>query len=274
MAEVKFSESRKENSWLRKRKKAAEKKATAAAVRQAKIDTEASRRLCQEVSRLSGGVCFLGFSRGKDSIVSWLFLKRYFSRVIPFHCSSVPGLEFVEKSLEYYEKHFSCDVERILSGDVSAAIANLVYQPPSDEREIDSLGFWQYDNHTVVQLLREKYNLPNAWCAYGISMNDSIDRRIYVGKCMGRNDMNRTFYPCYDWSRKMVIDTIMEAGIRLPGDYKLASRSMASVPNFRHLYRMRTVFPKDFERVKLLFPFIEAMLAKMEFRAEHQGIRV
>ena len=62
--------------------------------------------------------------------------------------------------------------------------------------------------------------------------------------------------------------TIRDAGVKLPADYLFAARSMTNVPRHRHLDRMRTLAPHDFERIKLLFPLIEAELARLEFRAE------
>jgi len=231
------------------------------------VDTEASRRLCESISSISGGVCFLGFSRGKDSIAAWLYLRKFFKTIIPFHCASVPHLSFVDESLDYYEKVFDTKIIRCLAGEIPASIQNLIYQPLENEEEIDSLELWKYDNHDIIDLLREQYG-NDIWCAFGINLTDSIDRRIYVQKNQGRNEERKTFYPCFDWTKNQIIEAIDKAGIKLPGDYKLANRSLAGIPNFRHLYRMQEVYPQDMEKIELWFPFIRAQLARNEFRAE------
>lgn len=230
--------------------------------------TPMSEKLCKEITEQSGGVCILGFSRGKDSLAAWLQLRKYFNRIIPFHCASIPGLSFAETSLRYYEEYFGTKIERMMSGGVSAAISNLVYQVPHDEPLIDSMEFMVYDNHIIAECLRHKYKAPKAWCAFGINLTDSIDRRIYVTKNQGRNPARRTFYPCFDWTKKMILQAIDEAGLKLPGDYLLASRTLAGTPTYRHMQRMREVFPEDYERVKKCFPLVEACLARMEWRAE------
>jgi len=230
--------------------------------------TPESRQLCESISRQSGGTCFLGFSRGKDSITSWLYLRQFFSRIIPFHCASVPHLKFVDESLSYYEQYFGTQIERCMDGDCVNALRTLVFQPLELEEEIDNLHLLAYSKHEIVDWLRAKYKLPFAWCAYGISKSDSIDRRIYVTKYNGRIEKHRSFYPCFNWTRAQVLAFLQQHGVKLPPDYLLSNRSMAALPRLRHLLRMRELFPQDFERIKLTFPFIEAQFARNEFRGQ------
>lgn len=258
-----------ENKWQKRKAEPKEKavKAAAEVVADAVVGTEASRRLCEEISSMTGGRCLLGFSRGKDSIAAWLYLRGFFSEVIPFHCSSIPHLSFVDESLDYYEDVFKTKIIRCLSGEITSAMADLIYQPLEDEDTIDSMELWEYNNHDIINLLQKQYG-HDLWCAFGINITDSIDRRIYVQKNQGRNEERKTFYPCFDWSKKQIMQTVDEAGIKLPGDYRLANRSLAGLPNFRHLCRMEEVFPQDMEKIELWFPFIRAQLARNEFRRE------
>ena len=216
---------------------------------------------------MTGGRCLLGFSRGKDYIAAWLYLREFFNEVIPFHCSSIPHLSFVDESLNYYESVFNTKIIRCLSGEITMALSDLIYQPLEDEAEIDELELWSYDNHDIIGLLRAQYG-SELWCAFGINITDSIDRRIYVQKNQGRNEERKTFYPCFDWSKKQILKAIDDFGIKLPGDYKLANRSLAGLPNFRHLCRIEEVYPQDMEKIELWFPFIRAQLARNEFRRE------
>ena len=262
-----------ENQWQKRKAEPKERavkakagKAVAVAVAST-AGTEASRRLCEEISSMTGGRCLLGFSRGKDSIAAWLYLREFFNEVIPFHCSSIPHLSFVDESLNYYESVFNTKIIRCLSGEITTALSDLIYQPLEDEAEIDELELWSYDNHDIIGLLRAQYG-SELWCAFGINITDSIDRRIYVQKNQGRNEERKTFYPCFDWSKKQILKAIDDFGIKLPGDYKLANRSLAGLPNFRHLCRMEEVYPQDMEKIELWFPFIRAQLARNEFRRE------
>jgi len=263
-----------ENQWQKRKAEPKERavkakagKAVAVAVASAVVGTEASRRLCLDISSMTGGRCLLGFSRGKDSIAAWLYLREFFTEVIPFHCSSIPHLSFVDESLEYYESVFNAKIIRCLSGEITTALSDLIYQPLEDEDTIDAMELWEYNNHDIINLLQNQYG-RDLWCAFGINITDSIDRRIYVQKNQGRNEERKTFYPCFDWSKKQILKAIDDFGIKLPGDYKLANRSLAGLPNFRHLCRMEEVYPQDMEKIELWFPFIRAQLARNEFRRE------
>lgn len=228
--------------------------------------TPRSGRLCEEVAAASGQTCFLGFSRGKDSVAAWLHLRKYFTRVIPFHCASVPGLSFVDESLDYYERFFGVPILRLMDGDVLAALNQLAFQLPSGEAEIDAAGFWRYSKHEILDLLRREYSSPDAWCAFGINATDSIDRRVYVNKIGGRNAAHKTFYPCFDWSREQILRIVAEHGLKLPRDYLMANRTLAAMPNVRHLIRMQSLLPAELERIELVFPLIRARLARNVFR--------
>lgn len=62
-----------------------------------------SEDLCKAVSAAHDGRCLLAFSTGKDAIGAYIQLRRHFTDIIPFYLYLVPGLEFVEESLDYYE---------------------------------------------------------------------------------------------------------------------------------------------------------------------------
>ena len=66
-----------------------------------RLEYNTSAELCDQMAR-ECDTAILAFSTGKDSIAAWLQMRRYFKRIIPYYCYSVPGLEFVEKSLCYY----------------------------------------------------------------------------------------------------------------------------------------------------------------------------
>jgi len=232
--------------------------------------TAETRQLCQEISEASGGICFFGFSRGKDSIAAWLFLRRFFKRIIPFHCASVPHLRFVDESLAYYERVFETPILRLMDGQVLGAVDDLVWQPPGSEPIIDELELWHYDMHDVVDLLRQRFQLPNAWCAYAISMFDSIYRRCFVGRCGGRFPRRKSFYPCYNWRREQVIEAVKASGIKLPVDYRMGNRSFSGRPTYhRHLGKIEEMFPDDYARIEAMFPMIKAEYVRQVFRAKY-----
>lgn len=73
-------------------------------------------------------VALLAFSRGKDSIATWLTLRDAGFRVVAFHMEIVPGLSFVEESLKYYEDLFGQHIYRVLHPNLYHWIATGVAQ--------------------------------------------------------------------------------------------------------------------------------------------------
>jgi hypothetical protein len=230
------------------------------------VGTELSRRLCQRIAGISGGTCLLGFSGGKDSIAAWLQLRQYFTRIVPFHVASVPGLAFQERGLARCERFFGTPILRFVEGYLGEAIDRMVYQPFDARGAIDALRLVYYDNHAIVNHLRRTIVPRRTWVAWGINASDGIDRRIYVNRYEGRIDSQHSFYPCYDWSKKQILAAIAEAGCGLPEDYLLNARTYAGLPEFRMIAKMPEVFPADFRRVEAAYPLVRAVLARNEFR--------
>lgn len=229
--------------------------------------TPATIELCQRMAEKSKGVCILGFSRGKDSLAAWLFLKNYFDRIIPFHGAMVPGLGFVERSLAYYEKVFETKIERVLSSICFAkGLYQLHFQLPADEQSIVDLGLWEHSEHDIGYLIAEKHGVPYAWNAFAYSMYDSLDRIGWVRKCSGVHEKHGTFYPCFDWKPSQVLEYIKQHDISLPEDYLMSGRTMCSAFDTCMMEKMKELYPEDHEIVKAWFPLIEARLARNEFR--------
>lgn len=233
--------------------------------------TPLTRRLCEEISSISGGVCILGMSRGKDSLAAWVWLEQFFTRIIPFHSAMVPHLRIADESLAHYEKQFGTKIERALHGSFPWALYNLVYQPIWDDDEIEAMKLKTWTNSDIAQILREKYNVPQAWAAYGINMVDSLSRRVRI-KAKGIEDggakhvAGKTFYPCFDWTREMILEAIRYRGLSLPRDYLVTNRTLAEIPSCKEIELLEEVCPEDFKRLEAAYPLMRAMLCRNEFR--------
>ena len=215
--------------------------------------------LCKEVAKRSKGVCFLGFSHGKDSVLAFLQLSRYFKRIIPFHCASVPNLKFVNAILDYYEYQFQTKILRMMGEDLSISLRRLIYQDPRDmDACYDEFGAVEdYNKLDILEFLRTKYNLPRAWCAFGVNASDSQDRQIYCNQTGGMSDINRTFYPTWDWPRKEIVAALKESGLKLAPEYKYSKRSIGGVPSATYNKILKEHFPDDFKTYKKWYPLME-----------------
>lgn len=223
------------------------------------FNTEITDELCKEIAKKSKGVCFLGFSHGKDSVLAFLQLSRYFKRIIPFHCASIPHLKFVDRILDYYEYEFQTKILRLMGEDLVLSLKRLIYQDPRDVISCDDEfgDVEDYNKLDILEYLRQKYNLPRAWCAFGVNAADSQDRRIYCNKTGGMSDINRTFYPTWDWPRKEIVTALKESGLKLAPEYKYAKRSIGGVPCATYNKILKEHFPSDFQSYKKWYPLME-----------------
>ena len=230
------------------------------------FNTDVSDALCKEIAKKSKGVCFLGFSHGKDSVLAFLQLSRYFKRIIPFHCASIPNMKFVNAILDYYEYEFQTKILRLMGEDLVMGLKRLFYQDPRDLMACDD-EFGEIEDFNkldILEYLRKEYNLPRAWCAFGVNAADSQDRRIYCNKTGGKSDINKTFYPTWDWPRSEIKRALMESGLKLAPEYKYSKRSIGGVPCATHNKILKEHFPEDFKTLLKWYPLAELKTRREE----------
>ena len=238
------------------------------------FNTDITDALCKDIAKKSKGVCFLGFSHGKDSVLAYLQLSRYFKRIIPFHCASIPHLKFVDAILDYYEYEFHTRILRLMGEDLAMSLKRLIYQDPRDATTCDD-EFGDVDDYNkldILEYLRQKYNLPRAWCAFGVNAADSQDRRIYCNKTGGFSTINRTFYPTWDWPRSEIVAALKESGLKLAPEYKYSKRSIGGVPCATYNKILKEHFPEDYKTYKKWYPLMDLKTRREEILdARHEA---
>ena len=226
------------------------------------FSTKATDDLCKEIAKKSKGVCFLGFSGGKDSVCAWLQLRKFFDTIIPFHCATIPGMSFREKALRYYEEEFETHILRMMDASLTSDLIQGIYQLREDGPFISDQGWHRFDKLELVEFLRATYNLPRAWCAFGIQASDSQDRRIQCVQYQGRHDSNKTFYPCWDWPHGKIIETVRESGLRLSSEYLYSCRTIEGTPSATYTTILREHFPADYKKLVDWYPLVEAKVCR------------
>lgn len=79
----------------------------------------------------TGDTILLAFSRGKDSIAAWISLRdsKLFKRIIPIYLYLVPGLNFEEDDLKYFEDVFQTHIMQLPHPSLYRMMFNNVFQP-------------------------------------------------------------------------------------------------------------------------------------------------
>lgn len=211
----------------------------------------------------------LAFSCGKDSIAAWLACRPHFRRIVPYYMYFVPGLEFVEDSLRYYEDFFGTRIIRVPSPSLHRMLNNFIFQPPERCSVIEQLRLEDFEFLDMQDSIRDHYNLgPECFVASGVRAVDSPIRMLALRRYGAISEAKKQFFPVWDWRKARLLDALTEAKIQLPVDYRLFGRSFDGV-DYRFLEPIRRHFPRDYERILDWYPLADAEIARRQFAETH-----
>lgn len=207
----------------------------------------------------------MAFSCGKDSIGAWLECRKHFPRIVPFYMYLVPGLEFVERSLRYYEKWFGCRILRVPHPSLYRMLNNFVFQAPQNCAVIEAANLANFEYESMYDEVRKKLSLPDTvFAASGVRAVDSPYRMVAVKRYGPINRKKRHFYPIWDWRKERLLSEIKTAGIQLPADYRVFGRSFDGI-DYRFLEPIRRTWPDDYARILEYFPLAEVEIKRREY---------
>jgi len=221
------------------------------------------------VSERSGGTALLSFSNGKDSLVAWLVMRRYFTKVIPFFLYRIPGMSFIERSLAYYEDFFKTEIIRLPHPALYITLNNLLYQSPEKCLPIERYDLPEYDYDYVHTLLHEDLFLPKeVYVATGVTGADNMTRRISL-KRNGPLNVNRgTFFPIFDHKKADLLRELRTANVKLPIDYHIFGRSFDGY-NTQFFAPVKEHYPEDWKRILHWFGQADLDILRNRFREDY-----
>ena len=209
----------------------------------------------------------VAFSGGKDSVATMVALcdSGKFKEIQPYYCYMVPDLQFVEHTLQYYEKFFGCKIARVPHPTLYRLLRSFVFQPIDRLPVIDAahLGRFTYDQ--LQDWLRDDFGFKrDAYIASGIRSVDSMLRRLGITKSGPISRKRRMFYPIWDMTRWGVIELLKSREVCIPVDYFIFGRSFDGI-DFRFLSAIKKYYPDDYDRILEFFPMADLEI----FRAKH-----
>lgn len=183
------------------------------------------------------------FSGGRDSIVMLdLFAQRArksIGRVIHMHM--VPGLEFQEKVLRYYERRYKITIERRAHPLVASA---LPLRP--GEKRGRKLRIADFE-----KAIREE---GVSWIAWGYRKDESLQRRGQLSNAQyGIYHQYRKLFPVAEWSARHMDAYMKRERLILPPDYKEGWRDITTFKGEALIYVYRN-YPEDFEKIAHMYP--------------------
>ena len=206
----------------------------------------------------------LAFSCGKDAVAAWLAIRDRFDEVIPYYLYLVPHLEFVDESIDYYERFFGVKITQLPHTSVNRMLNNLVFQPPQNCRVIEDAMMPEYDYVNVQQAMCDRFNLPaDTLVADGVRAADSPMRRIAINTHGSINFNQLKYHPVWDWKKADLIDCFRKHNVKLAKDYKIFGRSFDGL-DLRFLYLIKQHFPRDYQKILELYPLADLEIFRWE----------
>lgn len=212
----------------------------------------------------------LSFSTGKDAIGAALAMRGHFDEVQPYFLYIVPGLEFIEESLAYYEaKLFGGKrIIRMPHPSLIRMLNGFVFQPPERCAVIERLDLGEHDYEDIRDSLIAHLGWPkSAMTATGVRAADSPIRYSHFKRRGAINWSKQTFAPIFDWKKDRLFDCIKRSGVKLPVDYRLFGRTFDGL-DLRFLYPIKQHFPADYRRILEWFPLADAEVYRYEKRIQ------
>lgn len=199
----------------------------------------------------------VGFSGGKDSAVTLDLCVRHFKRVRPYFMYIVPGLEFQEVTLRYYEKRYGMEIMRVPHFMLSDFLRAGSFRMPDDSVPVVKTA-------DLYAYLREKTGIH--WIAAGERIADSIVRRAMIKRSSAIDQKRGRIYPIAYWTKAHVLSYLKLRRLPLSLENKELGFSFRSLQG-KDLEKIKRRFPEDFEKIKKMFPLVEAELKRGEFYA-------
>lgn len=222
--------------------------------------------------REHGATVMLAFSAGKDSIAAWLKMRGHFDRIIPVYKYLIPNLEFMEESLQYYERFFATPIVRIPHNALYRMLGACVFQPPGRWETLVDHVFPKHLDHNLWtrQTVTDTLKLPpNIYTAIGTRLADSPARRMNFIRRGPFNTKALTFCPVWDMTKAELVRLLRTIGCKLPMEYRIFGRSFDGI-DFRFLYGIKRYFPRDYERILEWFPLAHLEIRRYERKKEKE----
>lgn len=204
-------------------------------------------------SRITDSV-IVGFSGGKDSVVTLDLCCRYFRRVYPFFMYLVPGLSFQEAQLAWYEQKYGLKIERIPHPMLSEWLRYGVFGKYHLSSPVITFA-------DVYHYLRMKSDIW--WIAAGERIADSIVRRAMIKRSGSIDEKRGRFYPVAHFTKADVYAYLKRHRLKLAPETRVLGWSFRSLDPC-DMVKIQEAYPADFERIVRMFPFVEAGCVKYE----------
>ncbi len=215
----------------------------------------------QRARETCGDHALVAFSGGKDSIACAVVAKRVFPQVSLFCMLTVPGLDCEEGHARRMAERLDCPIRFYPHWQTTQQLKALSLGLHSG-----GLSSRRAIKYTDIEALA-RYDTAAGVVILGWRESDS-DKRIAVIRRWGAFDaQRRRAYPLHKWLDRDVYAMIRANKFPLPPRFGSGRVSGVSVIDPEVLLEIRTRYPGDYERIKEVFPHVEAITLRAKLRA-------
>jgi phosphoadenosine phosphosulfate reductase len=205
-------------------------------------------------SRVSDSV-IVAFSAGKDSCVTLDLCHKYFKRVEAYFMYQIPDLSFQEAAIRFAEQKYGIEILRMPHFEVADFLKYGSFtKADSRVRIVKPIETYNY--------VREQTGIH--WIAAGERIADSIIRRAMIKKSSAIDKDRGRFYPVAEWSKADIVKYVGHHKLKVSPEAALLGHSFRSLAP-EDMAIIKKHYPSDFEKIKGMYPFVEASALKMEF---------
>lgn len=217
-------------------------------VGQALID-EYKRRYCDTT--------LLSFSRGKDSIAVALALRDKIN-VVPITFITIPGLTFIDESLDYFErKLFKRPILRMPHPSLYRNLNSLGFQTYESANVVLAAELPEFDRSQNVDLAKRQEGITeNVLTAVGMRAADSALRQMSMRRHGPFRPKQGSWCPVWDWNKERLITEIEKAGLHLPIDYLMFGRSFDGI-DASFIVPLKRDRPDDYQKLVDFYPLLD-----------------
>ena len=202
----------------------------------------------------------VGFSCGKDSLVTLDLCRRTFKKVNAFFMWMVPGLGFQDRYLDYIAATFGVNIIKLPHWQLGIMLRANAFRPGSACVQSAPILTLKDIEVEVTQRTGCK------WFAYGLTRFDSLERNAMLRKCGGLDPKAHRLFPIMHFTRWAIFAYLRQHRIKLPIDYFMFGRSFGRLWP-QELQAIKARFPSDYETIQNHFPQIEAQLTRAALAA-------
>lgn len=202
----------------------------------------------------------VGFSCGKDSLVTLDLCRRTFPKVNAFFMWMVPGLAFQDHYLDYIATTFKVNILKLPHWQLGIMLRANAFRPGSNSTQNAPLLTLKDIEVEVTRRTHCK------WFAYGLTRFDSIERNAMLRRCNGIDVQSHRLFPIMHFTRWAIFSYLRQHRIKLPIDYYMFGRSFGRLwPE--ELQAIKERFFSDYEKIEAHFPHIGAQIKRAALAA-------